>query len=302
MRMDTSDAGAAEAGSERFHSARDRAAHWGCARLSRVHACGVTAIALSIAGSDPSGGAGIQADLKAFQAHAVYGLSVISLLTAQNSHGVRCVAPIAPQLLAAQLDVLFEDVLPSVVKTGALGGAAHVEVVAERLSGRALPLVVDPVLLSKNGSELLDADGCSALRRLLLPLATLITPNLDEARRLLGRPIEDPSGIRDAARELGELGARAVLLKGGHRHGDPIDVLYAAGELHELHGPRVHTVHTHGVGCTLSAAIAARLALGHDLLEACTLAKRWLTRALASAAAVGGGQGCPNHLEPLAEP
>jgi hydroxymethylpyrimidine/phosphomethylpyrimidine kinase len=211
------------------------------------------------------------------------------------------VYPIAPALLAEQIDALFEDVLPAALKTGALGSAAHVEVIAERLAGRALPLVVDPVLASKNGSALLDADGCAALRRRLLPLAALVTPNLDEAAVLLGRAIRDPEDIHDAARALARLGAGAVLLKGGHRRGDPIDVLYVDGQLHELHARRVVTAHTHGVGCTLSAAIAARLALGHGLLEACVLAKRWLTCALESAPAVGAGQGSPNHLEPLPE-
>jgi hydroxymethylpyrimidine/phosphomethylpyrimidine kinase len=284
-------------------------AHPACTSLPCVHDRFVTAIALSIAGSDPSGGAGIQADLKTFHAHAVYGMGVISLLTVQNSHGVRRVSQVAPQLLAEQIDALFEDTLPTVVKTGALGSAAHVEVIADRLgrvgrllgAGGNLPLIVDPVLLSKNGSVLLDAAGSGALQRSLFPLATLVTPNLDEARLLLGRPIRDPDDIANAARALCELGARAVLLKGGHRHGDPIDVLCSAGQLHELHAERVHTQHTHGVGCTLSAAIAARLALGHDLLDACVLAKRWLTRALASAVAIGGGQAGVNHLEPLPE-
>jgi hydroxymethylpyrimidine/phosphomethylpyrimidine kinase len=135
--------------------------------------------------------------------------------------------------------------------------------------------------------------------RCLWPLATLVTPNLDEARRLLGRQIRDPDEIHDAARALGDLGKSAVLLKGGHRHGDPIDVLFADGQLHELHASRVVTAHTHGVGCTLSAAITARLALGHELLEACVLAKRWLSSALARAPGIGGGQGSVNHREPL---
>lgn len=261
----------------------------------------MTAIALSIAGSDPSGGAGIQADLKTFHAHGVYGMSVLSLLTVQNTHGVRRVECVAPQLVGEQLDALFVDGLPGAVKTGALGTAAHIGVVVDRLAGRGLKLVVDPVMLSKGGAALLDADGCSALRSLLLPMATLITPNLAEAALLLRRTIRDPDDINAAARALAQLGPGAVLLKGGHRSGDPIDVLCIGDQLHELHAPRVVTQHTHGVGCTLSAAIAARLALGCELLEACTLAKLWLTRALSSAPGVGGGQGSVNHLAPLPE-
>jgi hydroxymethylpyrimidine/phosphomethylpyrimidine kinase len=261
----------------------------------------VTAIVLSIAGSDPSGGAGLQADLKTFQAHAVYGMGILSLLTVQNTHGVRRVEHVSPQLLAEQLDALLDDVVPTVVKTGALGSASHVAVVAERLAGRGLGLVVDPVMVTKTGAVLLDADGCAAVLARLFPLASVVTPNLDEARVLLGRPIRDPDDIPDAARALVQLGARAVLLKGGHRAGDPVDVLCIGNQLHELHAPRVVTRHSHGVGCTLSAAIAARLALGHDLLEACSLAKRWLTRALTSAPGVGGGQGSVDHLAPLPE-
>jgi hydroxymethylpyrimidine/phosphomethylpyrimidine kinase len=261
----------------------------------------VTPSALSIAGSDPSGGAGVQADLKTFHAHGVYGMSVLSLLTVQNTHGVRRVEHVAPQLVAEQLDALFDDGLPGAIKTGALGTAAHVGVVADRLAGRGLKLVVDPVMLSKGGAPLLEADGCSALRSRLLPLATLVTPNLAEAAWLLGQPIRDPGDIVAAARALAQLGPSAVLLKGGHRAGDPVDVLCVGDQVHELHAARVVTLHTHGVGCTLSAAIAARLALGCDLLEACTLAKRWLTCALSSAPGIGGGQGSVNHLAPLPE-
>jgi hydroxymethylpyrimidine/phosphomethylpyrimidine kinase len=229
----------------------------------------------------------------------VYGMGAITLLTVQNSHGVRRVEPVAPQLLTDQLDALFEDIVPGAIKTGALASAAHVSAVAARLWRLQVPLVVDPVMSSKSGAALLDADGCKALREQLLPLATLLTPNLDEAELLLGRPVRDASQIVDAARALRRLGPRAVLLKGGHRAGDPIDVLCTADEVYELRTQRVVTRHTHGVGCTLSAAIAARLALGHELFEACALAKRWLVRALASAPGVGGGQGSVNHLAPL---
>ena len=226
-------------------------------------------------------------------------MAVISLLTVQNSLGVRRVEHVPPQLLGEQLDALCDDALPRAIKTGALGGAEHVAVVADRLAGRDVELVIDPVMSSKSGAALLDADGCEALKRQLLPLATLLTPNLDEAGLLLGRNVHDPCDVVDAARELVTLGPKAVLLKGGHRAGDAVDVLCVAGEVYELHAPRIATRHTHGVGCTLSAAITARLALGHELLEACCLAKRWLTLALERAPGIGAGQGAVDHLAPL---
>ena len=256
-------------------------------------------IALSVAGSDPSGGAGIQADLKTFHAHGVFGMAAVSLLTVQNTHGVRRVQPIAPDLLAEQIVALFEDAAPHAIKTGALGGAAQVEAVAGALRGRALPLVVDPVCVSKTGAALLDEAGRAALLARLCPLATLLTPNLDEASLLLGRSLRDPDDLEQAARALLAFGSRAVLLKGGHRRGEPIDVLCDAGEVTLLRGRRIATPHTHGVGCTLSAAIAARLALGHALREGCELAKEWVTRALETAPGIGGGQGALNHRAPV---
>ena len=263
--------------------------------------CGVTRIVLSIAGSDPFGGAGVQADLKTFHAHGVYGMAAIALLTAQNSLGVHRVEHVSPQFLADQLSAVFGDATVNSVKTGALGTAAHVEIVAEQLAGRDVALVIDPVMVSKSGAVLLDADGCNAVRECLFPLATLVTPNLDEVELLLGRGVRERSEINRAARELRDWGARAVLVKGGHRQGAPIDVLCLEGDVYELHAPRVATRHTHGVGCTLSAAIAARLALGEDPLQACALAKEWLTRTLATAPGVGAGQGAVDHLVPVPE-
>lgn len=160
-------------------------------------------------------------------------------------------------------------------------------------------MVVDPVCVSKTGAALLDAAGRAALLARLCPLATLLTPNLDEAAVLLGRSLRDPEDVEEAARALLGFGSRAVLLKGGHRRGEPIDVLCDAGQVTLLRGRRVDTPHTHGVGCTLSAAIAARLALGHALLEACELAKEWVTRALETAPGIGGGQGSLNHGVPV---
>ncbi|HEX7480555.1 MAG TPA: bifunctional hydroxymethylpyrimidine kinase/phosphomethylpyrimidine kinase [Polyangiales bacterium] len=259
----------------------------------------MTAVALSIAGSDPSGGAGIQADLKTFQAHGVYGCAAVTLITAQNTLGVRALSVLPGELLAQQLDVLFEDFLPNAVKTGALGSVQHVELIAERCKRHGLALVVDPVMRSKTAAVLLEDAASVALRAHLLPLARLVTPNLDEAAALLGKPVTTAAQIEDAARELVDLGAQAALIKGGHRQGAPVDVLYVGGDLHELHGTRIATRHTHGLGCTLSAAITARLALGQDLLGACIAAKAWLARAIASAPGIGHGQGPVNHLEPV---
>jgi hydroxymethylpyrimidine/phosphomethylpyrimidine kinase len=260
---------------------------------------GMTVVALSIAGSDPSGGAGIQADLKTFHTHRVYGCAVVTLITAQNTLGVQAVSVLPGELLAQQLDVLFADFLPHALKTGALGSPEHVAVIAQRCQRHGLTLVVDPVMRSKTDAVLLEDAALTALRSQLLPVARLVTPNLDEASALLGRPVRSAAQIRDAARALVDMGAQAALVKGGHREGEPIDVLCVGGELHELHGARVATRHTHGLGCTLSAAITARLALGQDLLSACVGAKAWLGRALASAPGLGHGQGPVNHLEPL---
>lgn len=266
-----------------------------------VHASRVTPIALSIAGSDPSGGAGIQADLKTFHAHGVFGMGVVSLLTVQNTQGVRRVELVEPALLEQQIGALLDDTPPHAIKTGALGGAAQVNAIADALSGSRAPLVIDPVCVSKTGAILLDAAGRAALVQRLCPIACLLTPNLAEAGLLLGRSLRDPDDLGEAARALLAFGVPAVLLKGGHRAGAPIDLLCSEGQLLELHGPRIETPHTHGVGCALAAAIAARLARGTPLAEACALAKRWLTHALETAPGVGSGQGTLNHWAALPE-
>ena len=258
----------------------------------------MTRTALTIAGSDPSGGAGVQADLKSFHAHGVYGMAALALLTAQNTRGVFGVQLVAPALLHDQIRVLFEDMPPHAIKTGALGGPAQVEAVAEALSPRMerRPLVVDPVCLSKSGASLLDEAGRRAMLERLMPLATLVTPNLDEAAWLLGRSLRTPAEIADAGRAFVGLGARAALIKGGHREGDPIDVLCTADGSHELHAARIATRNTHGVGCSLSASICAWLARGEGLLDACRAAKRWISEAISSAPGLGGGHGPVNHF------
>ena len=261
-------------------------------------------IALTVAGSDPSGGAGLQADLKTFQRHGVYGCAVVSLITVQNTRGVQRVVPIDPELVGAQLDAVMEDFAVHAWKTGALGTREIVEAVAERASrARAAALVVDPVMISKHGAPLIDADARLALVHKLLPHCALVTPNLHEAEALSGRPVVSLADAREAARAIAGLGPRAVLVKGGHLEGAPTDVLWADGILHELPGVRIETRHTHGTGCTLSAAITARLARGESMVAACVAAKAWLAEALRTAPGLGAGVGPVNHdVDPAAFP
>ena len=247
------------------------------------------AIALSVAGSDPSGGAGIQADLKTFAAFEVYGAAVVTCATAQNTLGVRATGELPPDLVAAQLDAVLDDLAVCAVKTGMLGRAVIVEVVAARMAGRRVPLVVDPVMVATSGDVLLDAAGTEALRRLLLPSARLVTPNLAEAAVLTGRPVRDIAGMREAARAIRDLGPAAVLVKGGHLTDSACDVLLDGDELHELQAPRLATPALHGSGCTLSAAITAGLARGASLLDAVRTAKDFVHAAIARAPAVGRG-------------
>src|SRR5262245_12362796 len=256
----------------------------------------MTRVALTIAGSDPSGGAGIQADLKTFHAFGVYGAAVVARLTAQNTTGVRELADPTPAFIAAQLDAVLEDLPVAAAKTGLLGSAAAVDAVADRLRAHSFrPLVVDPVLVATSGQTLSDPDVLGAMRR-MLPLATLVTPNLAEAEALVGRPVRDVASMRDAARALVDLGARAALVKGGHLDGPPHDVLFAGGVLHDMESGRVDVGRTHGTGCTLSAAITAGLACERTLEEAVTRARRYVVRALAHAPALGHGGRPLDHL------
>lgn len=257
-------------------------------------------VALTIAGSDPSGGAGIQADLKTFHQHGVYGMAAITLLTVQNTRGVSAVETVRPELVRDQIRAAVEDVPPGAAKTGALGSAAVVRAVAELARSFAFPLVVDPVMISKHGAPLLDEEAAEALRFELLPSATLVTPNAPEAEVLSGIHVQDRESARKAARVIAERGPRAVLIKGGHLEGpDSVDYLYVDGEVHELSAPRIQTPHTHGTGCTYSAAIAARLAMGESLLDAVAEAKGWLTEALREPPRIGHGIGPVNHLTPV---
>ena len=252
-------------------------------------------VALSIAGSDPSGGAGIQADLKTFHQHGVYGCAVVTLLTVQNTRGVTRMDVLDAALVGAQLAAVLDDIPPGAVKTGALGSAAVVEAIATRLATSSVPLVVDPVLAATHGGALLDADGCRALVARLLPRAALVTPNLAEAAALSGRAVVSEADAREAARAIADLGARAVLVKGGHLEGDAVDTFYVDGHFERLVAPRVATRHTHGVGCALSAAITALLARGVPLIDACARAKQWVSAAIAAAPGLGGGAGPIDH-------
>ena len=248
-----------------------------------------TPSALAIAGSDPSGGAGLQADLRAFAAVGVAGWSAVSALTVQNTHGVQAVHPVPADQLRAQLAAVLADVAPGAVKIGMLGGAEQVAAVAEKLAGRGLTVVLDPVLASSGGVPLLDAAGRELLLARLLPLCTLVTPNLDEAAALTGET--DPAR---AARALLARGAGAVLIKGGHAPGAPVDQLYHAdGTVETFAGERVVTPHTHGTGCALSAAVAAHLTRGVDLPAAVAAAKALLTDGLRRPVVAGGGRGYP---------
>lgn len=260
----------------------------------------MTPTALTIAGSDPSGGAGLQADLKTFHQHQVYGMAVVTLVTVQNTQAVSRVEVLAADLVAQQLEAVLPDLPPAAVKTGALGNAAVVEVVAARVAKLTCPVVVDPVMVSKHGHALLADDAVKAFVAKVLPVTTLLTPNTHEAEVLTGRPVRSVADARTAARRLVEMGATAVLVKGGHLEGDAVDVLCHAGELHEFHAPRIHSPHTHGTGCTYASAITAWLARGQSLPEAVTRAKAWLTEAIRTPPGLGHGVGPVNHLATVA--
>ena len=252
-------------------------------------------IALTIAGSDPSGGAGIQADLKTFHQLRVYGASVITLLTVQNTRRVSKVLPLGPDFVVEQLHAVLEDLPPAAAKTGALGTAALVEALARAFGETTFPLVVDPVMISKHGAPLIDADARTALRDLLLPRATLVTPNLHEAAELAQMPVENLAQMRDAATRIATLGPAAVLVKGGHLEGDAVDILLHKGVFTEFRSRRFETLHTHGTGCTYSAAITAYLALGMALEDAVGAAKTFISEAIRTAPGLGSGCGPVNH-------
>jgi hydroxymethylpyrimidine/phosphomethylpyrimidine kinase len=253
-------------------------------------------VALTIAGSDPSGGAGIQADLKTFHQLGVYGEAAITLLTVQNTRTVVRVEVMPPSLVVEQIRFAIEDIPPAAAKTGALGSADIVAAVAIEAKHFTFPLLVDPVMISKHGAPLMSGAACAAVRDLLLPVSTLLTPNLHEAAALTGFAVDTPDAMRDAAARLCDMGCKAVLVKGGHLAGDALDILLVEGQFIELRAPRIDTPHTHGTGCTYSAAITAEMAKGASLPDAVRRAKQFITRAIETNPGLGGGSGPVNHF------
>ncbi|MFO8174871.1 MAG: bifunctional hydroxymethylpyrimidine kinase/phosphomethylpyrimidine kinase [Longimicrobiales bacterium] len=255
-------------------------------------------IALTIAGSDSGGGAGIQADLKTFHAFGVFGTSAVTAITAQNTSGVTAIHPVPLDVVRAQIDAVAQDLPPAGFKTGMLATASLVETVALAIRRHGLPnYVLDPVMVATSGDRLLDVDAESALARHLLPLATLVTPNLHEAGILTGSPVTTLSEMGAAARRLVQMGAGAALVKGGHlEKGKAMDLLWDGSRERRWKRARIETRHTHGTGCTLSAAAAACLARGLGLEEAVDQAVGFVARAIASAPGLGQGNGPVNHF------
>lgn len=253
--------------------------------------------ALTIAGSDSSGGAGIQADIKTMTANGVYAMSAVTALTAQNTTGVYGILESTPEFLASQLDCIFTDIFPDAVKTGMVASTGLIEVIADKLKQyKAKNIVVDPVMVATSGSRLISQEAVDALKELLLPLATVLTPNIPEAEVLSGLTISGPADMEKAAQAIGETYGCAVLCKGGHDLNDANDLLWRNGTYKWFHGRRIDNPNTHGTGCTLSSAIASNLAKGCDLDTAVERAKAYLSGALAAMLDLGAGQGPMDHL------
>jgi hydroxymethylpyrimidine/phosphomethylpyrimidine kinase len=259
--------------------------------------------AMTIAGSDSGGGAGIQADLKTFAALGVYGTSALTAVTAQNTRGVFAVAEVPEEVVALQIDVVLEDIGTDAAKTGMLANASIVETVASRLEAWGIDrLVVDPVMVAKGGHPLLQQSAVQAVKTHLLPLALVVTPNIAESEVLSGMMVDSPEAAREAARAIHALGPRFVIVKGGHLPGDATDLVYDGASFTELHADRIDTQNTHGTGCSYSAAIAALLARGQPPLEAIADAKEWLTGALLRSYAIGAGHSPVNHFHAVEIP
>jgi hydroxymethylpyrimidine/phosphomethylpyrimidine kinase len=253
--------------------------------------------AMTVAGSDSGGGAGIQADLKTFAAFGVYGTSVLAAVTAQSTRGVFAIAEVPEEIVIAQLDVVLEDIGADAAKTGMLSNPIIVENVADRLEAWGVSkLVVDPVMVAKGGARLLQPEAISALTKYLLPLAMVVTPNIPEAEVLAGRSILTDADAREAARAIAAAGPGFVVVKGGHREGPPTDLIFDGRDFIELEGERIDTRNTHGTGCTFSAAITALLALGFAPLDAITKAKEFVTDALRASYSIGDGHSPVNHF------
>ena len=256
--------------------------------------------ALTIAGSDSSGGAGIQADIKTMAANGVFAMSAITALTAQNTTGVTGIFETTPEFLAAQLDAVFTDIYPDAVKIGMVSSAPLIRTIAERLRFyEAKHIVVDPVMVATSGSRLLRDDAMQALTEQLLPLAEVVTPNIPEAEILSGLPITDAAGMKAAARKISEQYGCSVLCKGGHKVNDADDLLWRNGSGKWFHGKRIDNPNTHGTGCTLSSAIASNLAKGYDLDTSVERAKEYISGCLSAMLDLGHGSGPMNHMHKL---
>ncbi len=253
--------------------------------------------ALSIAGSDSSGGAGIQADMKTMSAHGVYAMTAITALTAQNTTGVISIQEATPQFLSDQLDAVFTDIFPDAVKIGMVSNAALIRVITRKLKQYdAKHIVVDPVMVATSGSRLMRDEALETLRQELLPIAEVVTPNLPEAEVLSGMEIKNADDMEKAAKYIADTYSCSVLLKGGHDLNDANDLLYRNGEAQWFHGHRINNPNTHGTGCTLSSAIASNLAYGMELCEAVRRAKEYISGALSAMLDLGKGSGPMNHL------
>ena len=252
--------------------------------------------ALSIAGSDSSGGAGIQADIKTMTANGVYAMTAITALTAQNTTGVTGIMEVTPEFLAQQLDSIFTDIRPDAVKIGMVSSSALIQVIAEKLKEyKAENIVVDPVMVATSGSKLISDDAIETLKTCLMPLSSILTPNIPEAEVLAEMKVETEEEMILAAKKISETFHCAVLCKGGHQLNDANDLLYRDGEYKLFHGKRIQNPNTHGTGCTLSSAIASNLAKGYDLEESVFRAKEYISGALAAMLDLGKGSGPMNH-------
>ena len=258
---------------------------------------GGVAKALTIAGSDSGGGAGIQADLKTFAAFGVYGTSALTAITAQNTVGVTAVHEVPVDVIAAQIEAVLTDIGADAVKTGMLSSSAIIETVARELSRfRVDRLVVDPVMVSKSGDSLLQEEAVETLRSSLLPMATVVTPNIPEAEVLTGMKITSSEDVRQAAIRIVGMGAKSVVVKGGHLEGPPVDLLYDGRSFREYSAQRIDTKNTHGTGCTFASAVAAGLVKGLEVTDAVGAAKEYVTEAIRANFEVGRGHGPLNHF------
>lgn len=254
-------------------------------------------IALTVAGTDPTGGAGVLADIKSFHSRGVYGMSAVTSLTAQNTLGVQDIFNVPADFLDAQLDSIFSDAVPHAMKSGMIATGEMMTVIKRYAEKHQIPFVIDPVMISTSGDDLVDEGAVDYLRAELLPAALTVTPNIPEAEKLTGLTIEDEAGIRSAAKIfIEDIGVKSVIIKGGHMKGDAVDYLFEKGEETKLSSVRIDTNHTHGTGCTFSAVITAELAKGKSLDAAFRTGKKYITEAIRETPGIGRGNGPVNHF------